>query len=238
VLAVGGLDPSGRAGLLADVRAIGLSRAEPVAIASALTAQGQTLFSIEAVAAKVISSQVDALLELGRLRAIKLGVVPDRETLQVLAKIAQRLEVWLVVDPVTRTSKGNALSRLTPDDFLSLAGPRVVITPNAPEASWLLGERQTVTTSDQAELAARALAAEGFGAVVVKGGHFRDGPTDVLAYGERVARVSGEKLARKAKHRGTGCRYASAFAAHLAQGDTMLASARAARKLVERYLQS
>jgi hydroxymethylpyrimidine/phosphomethylpyrimidine kinase len=238
VLAIGGLDPSGRAGILADVRAIGLSRAEPLAIASVLTAQGQSLFWVEPVGAKVIAAQIDALLELGRIRAIKLGVIPDRETLQAIASIAARLEVVLVVDPVVRTSRGQALSRLLPDDFLSLAGPRVVITPNALEASWLLKERQSVTTADQAELAARSLAAEGFGAVVVKGGHFRDGPTDVLAFGERVARIGGQKLARKPKHRGTGCRYASTFASHLALGDSMLVSARAARRLVERYLQT
>ena len=238
MLAIGGLDPSGRAGILADVRAIGLSRAAPVAIASALTAQGQSLFAIEPVPARVVSGQIEALLELGRLKAIKLGMIPDRETLQAIASIAARLEVWLVVDPVVRTSRGQPLSRLVPDDFLSLASPRVVITPNAPEASWLLGERQPVTTSDQAELAARALAAEGFGAVVVKGGHFRDGPTDVLAWGERVARIAGEKIPRKPKHRGTGCRYASAFASHLALGDSMPVSARAARRLVERYLRT
>ena len=235
---MGGLDPAGRVGIVADARAIAHCGAQAWVIASALTAQGSTTFASEPVGVTIVLRQLEALLELGRIHAVKLGMIPNARLLMALAHEAARLEVPLVVDPVVRTSKGEPLSALSAQDYLAIARPNVVLTPNAAEAEWLLEGRQPVGSADQAELAARALAAHGFGAVVVKGGHLRGEPVDVVVTAERHARIEAARAARSARQRGTGCRHASALAAHLAQGESVFDAAEAAHQLVERYLRA
>src|SRR5262245_53452194 len=82
VLALAGLDPSGRAGLLADLEAIRELRTAGFGIATALTAQGRSTFAVAAVPPSILRAQLRALSEVGRFSAIKLGVVPNRAILR------------------------------------------------------------------------------------------------------------------------------------------------------------
>jgi hydroxymethylpyrimidine/phosphomethylpyrimidine kinase len=264
VLVLAGLEPEGRAGLLADVEAIRQQGAHPVAVATALTAQGERTFRVAPVPTPMVAAQVRAALELGKVHAVKVGMLPDARVLaelglgvhartgrapprpglgnvpgaRALTKVPGRAGrdsvnvsrgVPWVIDPVVQTSRGQRLSKLKPRDYLALAGPRVVITPNALEAAWLLGVREVAP-----ETAAEQLVALGFGAAVVKGGHLRGWAVDVVADREGVTRLDGPRL--KAERRGTGCRFASAMAARLAQGDSAREAAAAAKDAVARYL--
>jgi hydroxymethylpyrimidine/phosphomethylpyrimidine kinase len=139
------------------------------------------------------------------------------------------------VDPVVRTSKGQLLSRLSVRHYLRLAGPRVVLTPNLDEAAWLL-DLPAVRTVEEAAEAAQALAALGFGAVLVKGGHRARGAVDVLGMPGRTELFEGKRLPRTPERRGTGCRLASALAVELGRGRSMEAAARRAKMYVARYL--
>ena len=135
--------------------------------------------------------QLEAALAVARPAAVKLGVVPDARTLRVLFSAAARLRVPWVVDPVVRTSRGERLSRLQPRDFRGLARPWVWLTPNIPELAWLLGRRTLPGHVEAVTEYATALLADGFGAVVVKGGHAVGPATDVL-----VRREAGGALRR------------------------------------------
>jgi hydroxymethylpyrimidine/phosphomethylpyrimidine kinase len=238
VLVVAGLDPSGRAGLLADVSAIRTLWAHPLGVASALTAQGRRTFAAQAVAPRLVSRQIAAVLELGPIDAVKLGMIPSRASLKAVRAALGRLRVPWVVDPVVRTSRGQPLSRLVPRDFESLAADRVVLTPNAIEAGWLLGLRRRPAGVDDAVSAAQRLQQWGFGAVVLKGGHLKGPPVDVVAAAGAVTVIEGSRATRTPEHRGTGCRFASALAVFLAQGDPFIEATRSAKRQIERYLRA
>ncbi len=235
VLLLAGHEPTGRAGLLADVATVRALGGAPVAVPTAQTAQGRVTFASEPTPERLLRAQITAALELGPVGAVKLGMVPGPPSLSALREALSGVDAWWVVDPVVRTSKGEPLSLLTAKDYLGLAGPRVVLTPNLDEAAWLLGHA-SVGSVEEAEEAGRALVALGFGAVLVKGGHRAEGAVDVLCMSGRTRRLSGERLARPPERRGTGCRFASALACELARGGELEAAAHHAKAHVARYL--
>ncbi|WP_224365487.1 bifunctional hydroxymethylpyrimidine kinase/phosphomethylpyrimidine kinase [Hyalangium versicolor] len=237
VLLLAGHEPTGRAGLLADVAAVRALKGAPVAVATAQTAQGATTFLWESTPVRLLRAQVTAARELGPVDAVKLGMVPDPARLGAIREVLEGTGAWWVVDPVVRTSRGQQLSRLTVRHYLSLAGPRVVLTPNLDEAAWLLG-LPSVSTVEEAAEAGRALVAQGFGAVLVKGGHRARGAVDVLCVPGRTQLLTGKRLSRSPERRGTGCRLASALAVELGRGRSVAAAARTAKAFVARYLRT
>ena len=236
VLLLAGLEPTGRAGLLADVAAVRALRGQPVAVPTAQTAQGLRTFGWTASPPRVLTAQVVAALELGPVHAVKCGMVPARAQLVAAQRAMEGTDAWWVVDPVVRTSRGEPLTRLSARAYLALAGPRVVLTPNLDEAGWLLGRPVARTVAEAAE----ALASHGFGAVLVKGGHLPDtqGLADVLVTPGRVRVLEGRRLTRAPGRRGTGCRLASALATELGRGRRLETAVRSARALVVRYLRT
>ncbi|MBJ6761965.1 bifunctional hydroxymethylpyrimidine kinase/phosphomethylpyrimidine kinase [Myxococcaceae bacterium JPH2] len=239
VLLLAGHEPTGRAGLLADLSAARARGAEAVAIPTGQTAQGARTFGTFPSPARVLAAQVAAARELGPLHAVKLGMVVGPAQLRSLRSVLADLDAWWVVDPVVRTSRGQVLSRLSARDYLGLAGPRVVLTPNLDEAAWLL-RRPVPSTVAEASDAAVALRRFGFGAVLVKGGHLPrgQGVADVLALEDRARVLVGRRLERPAERRGTGCRLASALAAELGRGRPLTMAVRLARAHVARYLRT
>ncbi|MGE6761979.1 bifunctional hydroxymethylpyrimidine kinase/phosphomethylpyrimidine kinase [Corallococcus interemptor] len=239
VLLLAGLEPTGRAGLLADVAAVRARGGDAVAVPTAQTAQGSHTFAVVPASPRMLAAQVTAAREWGPLHAVKWGVVPGPSQLATARAALKDADAWWVVDPVVRSSRGQALSRLTARHYLALAGPRVLVTPNLEEAAWLLG-RPALGTVDDAQEAAEALCQRGFGAVLVKGGHLPEGQglADVLAYAGRTVVMRGRRLKRPPERRGTGCRLASALAAELGRGTGPEAAVRAAREHVTGYLRT
>lgn len=234
VLLVAGLEGTGRVGLLADAAAVKAAGGVPTCVVTALTAQGKR-FTLFPVPGPLLAAQLRAALSHARPGAVKLGAVPTRQGLAVLWQGLLRLGVPLVVDPVVRTSRGERLSQLRPADFRGLAGPRVWLTPNVAELAWLLGARALPRSAEEATELATALLADGFQAVVVKGGHLPGPPVDVLVTRARVVRFGGTRLLG-AGRRGTGCRFASTLATRLALGEDAARVVAHARRAVRRYL--
>ena len=236
ILLVGGLEPSGRAGLLADAEAVRVRGGVPLVVAAAVTAQGARTFAWEAVAPALVAAQIRAVRELGAVDAVKLGMIPGRAQLRAVCRALRGARVPWVVDPVVRASSGGRLSGLGRTDYLGLAGEGVWLTPNAVEAAWLLGTER-LDGVDEARRAAELLEALGFEGVVVKGGHLAGRAVrDTLATGGRVRVLAGSRLPRGPAHRGTGCRFASALATELARGTAPGRSVARARALVRRSL--
>ncbi|MBL8952787.1 MAG: bifunctional hydroxymethylpyrimidine kinase/phosphomethylpyrimidine kinase [Myxococcaceae bacterium] len=214
VLAIGGLDPSGRAGLLADVETIRSLGAHACAVATCLTAQGKTPRSTP-VAPELIAAQLAAL---SAIDAVKIGAVPNRAALAVIARYVAKRGVPVVVDPVRVTSKGLRLSTLRPGDYARLPQKSVVLTPNRDEWPALQPLR-------------------GFGAIVVKS--FEPGVDAVFLDGSAEPKLlKGGVLVRSPSHRGTGCRFASALAVGLAKGHTVTHAAQAAKRSVRKFLRA
>jgi hydroxymethylpyrimidine/phosphomethylpyrimidine kinase len=238
VLVVAGLDPTGGAGLVADLEALDAAGARGWVVAAALTAQGpRGARGFQPVSEALLLAQLDALLE-GEERpgAVKTGMLGSATLVRTLASrlaASPLRRVPLVVDPVLAASSGASLldpEGLSPGEALLPVLTRAwLATPNLPELAALTGD--DVSTDDAAVRAARRLPSR---AVLVKGGHREGAPVDLLVQGRKVTRLRGRRRAGSA--RGTGCRLASAIAARLAAGAPLESAVRRAKAYVERYL--
>jgi hydroxymethylpyrimidine/phosphomethylpyrimidine kinase len=222
VLVFAGADPSGGAGIAADILAIGALGAHALPVITALTVQdNDRVYEVLPVDSDVVWRQSLALMKKVKIDAVKIGIPGNRANADVIAEVINKLRAAdpalpVVLDPVLASGAGDALTRvdaLTP--LLRLAS---VIVPNLPEAK-ALGDTTGTGTATVAEQAA-SLRARGCADVLVTGGH-AEGALVVNrwfgAHGEREwqwPRLAG------AFH-GSGCTLASALAARLAAGDDM-----------------
>lgn len=222
VLCIGGLDPAGRAGLLADARAVQAQGARPICIATALTFQSsRTVDGYAPVDAETLRRQLVPVLRDEPIAAVKLGQLGSSAAVGVLVELLP--DVPLVVDtPLVSTSGAELFPLASLDAYRPLLARSTLVTPNADELFLLAGHARGSFE------AALALAPGLARAVLVKGGHFEgDVVTDVLVADGRRATWSAPRF--PGRFRGTGCRLASAIAAHLGRGaslDTAIGHAR------------
>jgi hydroxymethylpyrimidine/phosphomethylpyrimidine kinase len=229
VLAIGGLDPGGGAGVLADARAIHRAGAFACATVALLTVQSTSgMRSARAVARAEVIAQCTEVLASQRVRAIKVGALGSAANARAVGDLlAAHGELPAVVDTVMMPSRGRA--RLLDERAVVALRTRVLpraalVTANAPEAEVLTGG--PVRTLDQARLAARALLALGCRAVLLKGGHLGgERAVDLLAIAPpggagaaTLLELASPRLPLPPFH-GGGCVLASLIAGRLALGD-------------------
>lgn len=225
VLTVAGSDSGGGAGIQADIKTITLLGSYAATVLTALTAQNtRGVSSIYGLPPSFVCDQLDAVLSDIPIDVIKTGML---HTPAIISALAERLGerkilIPMVIDPVM-VAKGGAplLEReavqIFCDQLLPLA---YLLTPNVPEAERLLGK--TIKNELEMEQAARDLHALGAANVLVKGGHMSGHlSTDIFFDGVSCHRFSSERIFTSNTH-GTGCSYASAIAALLAQGEPLL----------------
>lgn len=239
ILACGGLDPSGHAGLAADLRAGAALGALVAPVAAALTVQGGGRARVEPVEAGLLSQQLHGAFDGARPAALKLGLLPAAAQLQaVVAFLRAQPQLPVVLDPVLNATAGPSL--VQPDllpalrrDLLPLVS---LVTPNLPEAESLLG-RSFTPSRGAVEDMARGILGLGAPAVLIKGGH-AEGPEspDLYADAEGLSWLEGPRI-ESANTRGTGCSLATAIAVHLALGEEPLAACRAAKAFLSQLLQ-
>ncbi|RKY18889.1 MAG: bifunctional hydroxymethylpyrimidine kinase/phosphomethylpyrimidine kinase [Planctomycetota bacterium] len=222
-LSIAGSDPSGGAGIQADLKVFlrfGLSGA---AVPTALTVQGPSgVRSIEPVGAKLVKRQLDALMTDLRPAAVKVGMLATgemvREVARALAPLARK-GIPIIVDPVLQASSG---ARVLPRDDVAvfmrhLAPLATLITPNVTEAAELAGTTVARVRKDTQEVIELLLRA-GPKAVLIKGGHLSgDEAVDILGTREEVLLFSLPRVPRRRSVHGTGCALASAIAALMAR---------------------
>ncbi len=225
-LAIGGLDPGGGAGILADARAISRAGAFACAVAAVLTTQSTSgLREAVAVDARRVIAQAACVMKHQRVRAIKVGALGSAANARAVADLlAIHRDVPVVCDPVMLPTRGRA--RLLDERAVGLMRTRLlprstVVIANAPEAEVLT--RRRVTRLSEARDAARAIVGMGARAALVKGGHLggRDA-VDVLAMGDEVLELRAIRLRLPALH-GGGCVLSSLVAGRLAVDERDLA---------------
>jgi hydroxymethylpyrimidine/phosphomethylpyrimidine kinase len=231
-LTIAGSDPSGGAGIQADLKTFSALGVYGMAAITALTAQNtRGVTGIEVVSAEFVALQIDTIFADIQPRAVKTGMLANAEIIRVVAAKAWELSFkHLVVDPVMVAKSGDRL--LAKDAVQALREDLIpnafVLTPNIPEAGDILGE--PVTTSAQMRAAARELHALGADNVVVKGGHLEgDVVVDVLFDGRKYHEFRGPRIHTTSTH-GTGCTFASAIAAYLARGESVREAVEKARE--------
>ena len=232
VLSIAGSDPSGGAGIQADLKTFAAHGTYGMAALTALTAQNtREVTGVEMVPAAFVASQIDAVFADVRVDAVKIGMLGTAEIIEAVADALERHRPpWVVLDPVMVAKSG---ARLLEEEAVAALRDRLlpladVITPNLPEAADLLGEPEATARDAMPDLAAR-LAAMGPRVVLLKGGHLggEESP-DYLATAEGGHWLEGTRVATRNTH-GTGCTLSSAIAARLALGHGLLKAVRGAK---------
>jgi hydroxymethylpyrimidine/phosphomethylpyrimidine kinase len=233
LLIVGGLDPSGGAGIVRDALTAVEHGARPLVVGTAWTEQGPDAHRVEP---RDIGALRDSLRHalLAKPAAVKVGMVPDPPRAAVLVEGLRNFEGPVVVDPVLASSRGGALFEGQADQLFPLLERATLVTPNAPEAAALSGRR--IADLEDVATAAGAMAARGLAAVLIKGGHLGQAGepvTDTLLAGGALHRLPHAR-AGGGDVRGTGCALATAIAVHLARGAALLDAVEAATRWLAR----
>jgi hydroxymethylpyrimidine/phosphomethylpyrimidine kinase len=220
-LTIAGSDPSGGAGLQADLKTFHQHQVYGMAVVTLVTAQNTRAVSrLEVLDAELVSQQLDAVLSDIPPGAVKTGALGNAAVVEVVASRAARLTCPLVVDPVMVSKHGHAL--LSEDAVRAftekLLPVTTLLTPNAHEAQALL--KVSVRTLAEAKDAARRLADRGPKSVLVKGGHLEGDAVDVLFHDGVLHEFHAPRLPSLHTH-GTGCTYAAAITAWLARGQPL-----------------
>jgi hydroxymethylpyrimidine/phosphomethylpyrimidine kinase len=219
---IAGVDPSGGAGVLADVKTMSALGAYACGVICALTAQNtQGVTGIHPVPVDFVRQQIDTLFADVKIDAVKIGMLGTAGVTRVVAESMQKWQPpHLVLDPVMVAKSGDEL--LTKDAVASLREALLplatILTPNLPEAGVLLGERAPETLKEMsraAEKLRRLLSDAGNRWVMLKGGHLPGSDAiDLLHDGDQMIELPAKRIATKNTH-GTGCTLSSAIAALL-----------------------
>ena len=239
VLSIAGSDPSGGAGIQADIKAISANGAFAMAAITALTVQNtQGVRAIHLVPPDFVKGQIAAIFEDIRVDAVKIGMIANAG---IAAAVAQSLQaqmgIPIVLDPVMIAKGGEELLQADAVNTLrdALLPMATLLTPNLPEAAHLLGTKPAAT---RAEMAAqgRALCTLGPQAVLMKGGHLDGAESpDCLTTTDDVTWFEAVRT-QTVPTQGTGCSLSSALAAQLAHGRTPTAATTAAKSYVANAL--
>lgn len=238
VLAIGGADSSGSAGIQADIKTYTAHGVFGLSVLTVVTAQN-TLGVKAALALPLdfITAQWDAVWHDIGADIVKTGLLGRREVVELVAEWVQVGGVPLVVDPVVVNGQGQLI--VSPDTILAYRERLIplaqIVTPNLDEVYHLTG--LTVTTIDDARHAAIHLVEMGARAALVKGGHLvGERKVDVLFNGEQIVEFDAPTLPIENPH-GVGCTFASAIAAQLALGVGLVSAVQAAHTYLQLALQ-
>lgn len=223
VLCFSGLDPSGGAGLQADIESIGQAGAHAAVACTAITVQSsQTVFGFESVSADLLTAQARAVLDDLPVKAIKSGMLGTTDNIDALAELFATHTIKqgtpFVLDPVLVANSGGSLGDKDTlvQAFGKLLPYATLITPNTHELRALSGE-------DDLHTGAKKLCANGVKAVLVKTSHdFEVGDIEQFLYvgGDMVHKSILTRL--EGEFHGSGCSLASHIAGRLAMGDDLV----------------
>ncbi|HEX8734833.1 MAG TPA: hydroxymethylpyrimidine/phosphomethylpyrimidine kinase [Pyrinomonadaceae bacterium] len=261
-LTIAGLDPSGGAGIIADIKTFTAFGCFATAAAASLTFQNTVgVFGAVNQTAESVRGQVEPILQDFKVAALKTGMLPTREVIEEVARLVRENNLEnFVVDPVVRSTSG---FDLIDDEALQALIEKLfplstVITPNIPEAERIA--RIKIENIEDIRRAAQIMQALGAKAVLIKGGHLpiadcglRNGEyksqdaeltdegqgtndegrkaIDFMFTGEREFTFSADFIETNATH-GTGCTFAAAITANLANGKALPEAVESAKKFV------
>ncbi len=218
VLTIAGFDPSSGAGITADLKTFAAHNCYGVAAITALTVQNtQGATALHPIDASVLKESIEGLLADDRVRAIKIGMLGNRASAEVVRDVlASHTALPSVLDPVLRSSSGLELVDAAGQEFLRdhLLNCVRLVTPNIEEAALLTGLK--IENIEGMKAAAKKLVEMGAAAAVVTGGHLEKA-VDVLYDGVELESFVGDHVKPDNTH-GTGCTFSSAIAANLALG--------------------
>ena len=243
-LTIAGSDPSGGAGVQADLKTFHQFGVYGEAVLTVITVQNTQRFSrVVPMPADLVAEQIKAAIEDIPPHAAKTGALGSAEIVECVAQLAHDFAFPLVVDPVMISKTGGRLMSQKAEEVLRrrLLPCATLVTPNIPEAEALSG--MSIRTEEDMALAGDRILEFGCKAVLVKGGHLPGIPVDVLrSRGQRNLKngcspYSGSRVPTKHTH-GTGCTYSAAITAALALGDNLPEAILRSRQFVQQAIET
>lgn len=229
-LTIAGTDPSGGAGIQADLKTMTVNGVYAMSVVTALVAQNTTgVKDILEVPPAFLEEQLDAVFTDIPPDGVKTGMVSSAELIGIIAKkLRQYGAKNVVVDPVMVATSGDRLLREDAMDALKseLLPLAAVITPNIPEAELL--SDLVIASPAEMETAAKAIGEKYGCAVLLKGGHRVNDANDLLWQKSGIRWFQGRRIDNPNTH-GTGCTLSSAIAANLAKGFSLEGSVERAK---------
>ena len=237
-LSIAGSDPSGGAGIQADLKTFHQHKVYGMAVITLLTSQNtrgvQAVYLMKPVQ---VIRQLEAVLADILPQAAKIGALGDEAILRAVARSAGKFRFPLVVDPVMVSKHGaRLLNRSAGRVFIKELLPHaMLVTPNLCEAEVLSGIR--VRDPESMEKAARIIAGFGPRAVLVKGGHLQEEAVDIFFQDGKVRLLKAPRIKTRHTH-GTGCTYSAAITAGLARGQDLFLAITIAKKFITRAIRT
>lgn len=244
-LSIAGLDPSGGAGIIADIKTFSAHRCYGAAVVTSVTFQNTMgVFGSESQSASSVVQQTQPIFDDFVVDAMKTGMLPTREVIEAVAGVIEKNKVEkVVVDPVVRSTSGfDLIDDAALQAMIELLFPlALLVTPNVPEANRISGiEIRSESDFDKVAARLRELGARN---VLLKGGHF-----DASSKDERIARdflyledtklvLEGRYFETTATH-GTGCTLAAAITANLACGKSLETAVRDSKTYVNEAIRT
>ena len=243
VLTIAGLDPSGGAGIVADIKTIAALGGFPAAALTSITYQNTTgVFGAEHQTAATLRAQVEPIVADLEVAAAKTGMLPTAEIVAEVARLfAEENLPAPVVDPVMVATSGDVL---IDEEAVHILRTRLlplarVVTPNIPEAEKLAGF--AIETEDDMRRAAQFIQSLGARAVLVKGGHRQIRPgeaVDVLLGEDGILTELRSEYLDVGEVHGSGCTLSAAIAACLGQGMSLQHAVETAKEYVTNAIRS
>ncbi len=237
-LTIAGSDPSGGAGIQADLKTFHQFGVYGEAVITLITVQNTARVSrVHVLQPELVREQIAAVLEDVPPAAAKTGALGSAAVVRAVAGAAADFDCPLVVDPVMISKHGQPL---LPDDAVAVLRaellPRAaLLTPNVPEAEALTG--LAIRSLDDARRAACRILQMGPRAVLIKGGHMEGDATDILWDGHTWREFPGERIATRHTH-GTGCTYSAAITAGLARAVALADAVSRAKRFVHEAIRT
>lgn len=234
-LTIAGSDPSGGAGIQADLKTFHELQTYGMSVISSITAQNTTgVQDVHHVPVSMIEQQATSIIDDMPIHALKTGMLANVEIMEVVADVVSRMNAPYVMDPVMVAASGDHLISPDSQDYLKneLLALTTMVTPNIPEAEQLTG--MPIHSEKDMEKAAITIVKDlGASTALVKGGHLVDeeNAVDVFFDGENIALFSSQRVHTKNSH-GTGCTLSAAITAYLAKGYSMIPAIELAKKYI------
>ncbi|MFB0544706.1 MAG: bifunctional hydroxymethylpyrimidine kinase/phosphomethylpyrimidine kinase [Asgard group archaeon] len=223
VLTVAGLDPTGGAGIAADLKVFNFFKLHGLVAITAVTVQNtKGVSSVEEIPGKTVKKQIQAIMEDFNVCAAKVGMLFSKGMTEVVANIFKKNNVPLIVDPVMGATRGGVLKEKEAVEALKeeLLPVTLIVTPNIFEAEIL--SKIKIKDQKDAEEAARKIRDYGCENVMIKGGHVPgEKVVDTLLFQGKIYHYSREKIEVKKTH-GTGCFFSAALTALIAKKEPLI----------------
>lgn len=218
-LTIAGTDPSGGAGIQADLKTFQELKSYGMSVITSVVAQNTTgIQSVQHLPVEMIEEQLASVISDIPIHAFKTGMIAGIDMMKAIEKKIAGLDAPYVMDPVMVATSGDALIEeearyVLREHLLPLT---TVVTPNIPEAEFLTGEK-IESEEDMKEAAVLLVEKFSSSAALIKGGHMKGDAVDYLFDGSKLYTYSSKRIDTPNTH-GTGCTYSAAITAYLSQG--------------------